>query len=255
MYRKRKCAASYPEFSISCCKGNRKNNICYYKSSRKDDSTLYYHGGILIEFAFSIPILISLLFFINDHYRFYELQNKVKSSAYLVASIIQQIGNTRTDKQLTKYDFGRIAYASGLNFFHTGAMFTPYPFGIYYAVCFFWVKRINENSYQYQKSHGTTSSAGTSPAEINQNCSRLQTKTKKEITEMHHDLICDNDGDEKLLIEVSYRKNSRYYNRNKLGFFILEPKIQSSLDGINNSFFKCILIITPKPGLFPAKVE
>ena len=59
----------------------------------------YYKGGILIEFAFSVPILVGLLFFLCDHYRFYELKNKVKSSAYLAASMVQQITNNRTNKQ------------------------------------------------------------------------------------------------------------------------------------------------------------
>ena len=50
-----------------------------------------HKGGILIEFTFSIPICIFLLFFVADHYRFYELKSKVKTSTYLVSSMIQQL--------------------------------------------------------------------------------------------------------------------------------------------------------------------
>ena len=96
----------------------------------------YHHGGILIEFAFSIPIIILLLLFVNDHYRFYELRNKIKSSAYLAASMLQQLGNTRTDKQLTSSNLSRISYVSCLNFFHTNTMFKPWSLGIYYVVSF-----------------------------------------------------------------------------------------------------------------------
>ncbi|MBQ7674315.1 MAG: hypothetical protein IJT36_07375 [Alphaproteobacteria bacterium] len=52
--------------------------------------------------------MISLLFFLNDHYRMYELKNKIKSSAYLIASIIQQVKNTSNEKTLTKDDLKRI---------------------------------------------------------------------------------------------------------------------------------------------------
>ncbi|MBQ7674714.1 MAG: hypothetical protein IJT36_09465, partial [Alphaproteobacteria bacterium] len=72
--------------------------------------------------------MISLLFFLCDHYRFYELKNKLKSSAYLAASMVQHISNTRTDKQLTVNDLARISYASCLNLFHTNTMFNPWPF-------------------------------------------------------------------------------------------------------------------------------
>ncbi|MBR1733886.1 MAG: hypothetical protein IJ730_00300, partial [Alphaproteobacteria bacterium] len=39
-------------------------------------------GGILIEFAISLPLLLVLLFFVNDHYRLHELKNKCRGSAY-----------------------------------------------------------------------------------------------------------------------------------------------------------------------------
>lgn len=78
--------------------------------------------------------------------------------------MVQQLGNSKSDKTLTKNDLARVAYASGLNFFHTNTMFNPWPFGIYYAVNYVWVKRINSNSYQFQHCYVTTS-AGLSPIE------------------------------------------------------------------------------------------
>ena len=81
------------------------------------------------------------------------MQNKLKSSAYLAASMLQQIGNTKTDKQLTKKDFANIAYASCLNFFHANSMFSPWPFGLYYSVSYEWVKRVNSKSYQFQHNY------------------------------------------------------------------------------------------------------
>ena len=91
-----------------------------------------HSGGILIEFAFSIPILIILLLFACKHYRFFELRDKLKASTYLVANMIQQITNTKVDKQI----LNRIAYASCLNLFHINFRFYALSFGNMYAMSY-----------------------------------------------------------------------------------------------------------------------
>lgn len=208
-----------------------------------------HKGGILIEFTFSIPICIALLFFVNDHYRFYELKNKVRTSTYLIASMIQHVANTRSDKQLTKGDIGRIAYASCLNFFHTNTMFSPHPFGLYYVANIYYVKRVNGDNYQFQKSYGTTYSA-TTPSKMGK-ADDVSSKTLAQIEDIDKDLVCDKDGDERLLIECFYRK--KQFNKNMLGLFVLDPPTNRSIDGMTNNVFINRLIITPKPGLFPVK--
>lgn len=213
-----------------------------------------HKGGILIEFTFSIPVCITLLFFISDHYRFYELKNKVKMSAYLAASMVQQLGNSKSDKTLTKNDLARVTYASCLNFFHTNTMFNPWPFGIYYAVSYEWVKRINSNSYQFQHCYATTS-ASPSPLGMNRNCDSVKTITQADVEAKNPDLVCDKDGDERVCIECCYRKYNKSFNKNKLGFFILNPKTFKGIDGMTNNLFTYQVVITPKPGLFPGKNE
>ncbi|MBQ7672934.1 MAG: hypothetical protein IJT36_00135 [Alphaproteobacteria bacterium] len=191
--------------------------------------------------------MISLLFFVCDHYRYYELKNKVKSSAYLAASIVQQISNTRTDKQLTQNDLARISYASCLNFFHTNSMFSPWPFGVYFAIDYEYVKRINSNSYQHQHCYGTTPMTGTPVlGGMNKHCDSIQTKTLTQIADIHPDLICNKDGEERLLISCSYRKKG-HFKKSLLGFFILEP--------VGSRLFAYKIVITPKPGLFPGRNE
>ena len=71
--------------------------------------------------------------------------------------MLQQLKNTKTDKQLTKFDLANVSYSSCLNFFHTNSMFPPCPFGIYYALVCHYVKRINSNCYKYQLCYATTS--------------------------------------------------------------------------------------------------
>lgn len=207
-------------------------------------------GGILIEFAFSIPVCISLLLFVNDHFRFYELKSKLKTSAYLAASMLQQIKNTKTDKQLTKFDLANVSYSSCLNFFHTNSMFSPFPFGIYYALDCHYVKRINSNCYKYQLCYATTST-GNSPESTNFNCGSVDTKTMAQIEAINSDLVCNADGDERVLVATHYRKSS--YNKKKLGFFILEPHAIVSAGDSTNNLFIHELVIIPKPGIFPAR--
>ena len=208
--------------------------LCFYKRHK---------GGILIEFTFSIPVCIILLFFVNDHYRIYELKNKLKSSAYLAASMVQQLGNTRTNKQLTHKDLARISYASCLNLFHTNSMFSPYPLGIYFAIDYDWVKKIEANKYQHKQCWGTTS--GTSPQNMsNSSGNAISTKTEEKIEAIHSDLVCNGIGEEKLLISCYYRKVGGSFNKSKLGLFIMDPQF-GAYD------FKYKIIITPKPGLFP----
>ena len=193
-------------------------------------------GSILIEFTFSIPVCITLLFFISDHYRFYELQNKVKTSTYFAASIIQQIKNTKTNKQLSKKDFADIAYVSSLNFFQN-TIFKPWPFEIYYALICAWVKRVNSNSYQYQRCYGTASTSGASPDGMNQGCTNVETKTSNQIQAINSDLIYDKDGEERLVVECCYKKASGF-NKRKLGFSLIEPKLQKdTIDNTKKTFF------------------
>ena len=186
------------------------------------------------------------MLFVNDHYRAYELKYKAQSSAYIVASIIQQITNTRANKQLTANDLKHIAYASCLNLFHTNSMFEPWPLGIYYCVDFYWVKRINSDKYQYQVCWVPfITNSPHSPNELLGGVNGVTTMNKTQVASLHPDLICHNDGDERLLIKIFYRKIN--FDKRKLGFFLLDPTTYTIYDQI----VQPTLVIAPKPGLFP----
>ena len=206
-----------------------------------------HKGGILIEFTFSIPICIALLFFVNDHYRLYELNNKIKSSTYLAASMIQQITNTRSDKQIGRSDIKRITYASCLNFFHTNSMFYPYPFGICYGIELSYIKRVSNDSYQYQRTYSGTYATSTFK---DMPITAMQTlkRTQAQVEAIHPDLVCQKDGEELVLIECYYSKN--HFSKSKLGFFLIDPPTVKNSAG-SNCLCLSKLIITPKPGLFP----
>ncbi|MBQ7674625.1 MAG: hypothetical protein IJT36_09015 [Alphaproteobacteria bacterium] len=196
--------------------------------------------------------MIILLLFACDHYRLYELQNKVKTSAYLAASMLQQIANTRINKQITSFDLARISFASCLNFFHTQTVFAPWPFGIHYTVNFIWVKRINSNSYQYQYSWASTGTWCSSVSSMTRNRENIKTITKAEVVSQHPDLVCDIDGDERVCIECVYKRHYSSLNKNQLELFVIEPTTKTDMDGDSICLFLYRLVITPKPGLFPS---
>ena len=210
-----------------------------------------HKGGILIEFTFAIPVCISLLFFVNDHYRIYELNNKIKASTYLAASMVQHVTNTRADMQLRINDIKHIAYASCLNLFHTNSMFKPFQLGIYYIAHFHYVKRLNSNSYQYQKTWSATST-GNTPNNMGKSGVDTLTRTQAQLEALHPDLVCQHDGEERVLFECAYRKSS-YFSKSKLGLFLMNSPSVRTTDGITTNICAYHLVITPKPGLFPVK--
>ena len=171
--------------------------------------------------------------------------------------MIQQLKNTKTDKQFTQNDLAKVAYASCLNFFHTNSMFSPYPFGIYYSIDFYYVKRLNNDSYLRQDIWSSTK-AGNSPSTMGASCGSTYTISRNKVKSLDTDLICDNDGDERLLIICAYRRKANSYEKSKLGFFLLNPqavKYGIHKNHVDPDLLYEYLIITPKPGLFPAKNE
>ena len=77
----------------------------------------------------------------------------------------------------------------------------------------------------------------------------VTTRTLAQVQAMCPDLVCDKDGDERLIVEAIYR--NRNFNKSKLGFFLLEPKNNTKGTDGNNALFLYKLVIVPKPGLFP----
>jgi Flp pilus assembly protein TadG len=63
------------------------------RSKKKCNATIHAnkrYGSILIEFAFGIPVLVSILFLVMDAPKFYYLKYKVKNTAYMASSLLQR---------------------------------------------------------------------------------------------------------------------------------------------------------------------
>ena len=167
-----------------------------------------------------------------------------------MASMIQQISNTRSNKQINTENLSFITHASCFNLFDTKS------FGIMMKVCLFYVKKVGDDSYTYQAiSFGTADPFGTNVDQLanvgatrTQNYSAMITKCP---SLDRTDMFIENVGDEKLLIECFYHPSASY-SKNKLGFIILSPEFGSiSRYKSNRGNFAYRLVIIPKPGLFP----
>ena len=164
--------------------------------------------------------------------------------------MVQQVTNTRTDKQLTEKDLARIAYASCLNLFHTNSMFDPWPLGIEFCIDFDWIKKTDKDKYEMRRTWGSTG-IGNSPNNMSNDTRAKEEKTLDQLIKAHPEYkplqsesFCYKVGDERLVISCYYRPKN--FNKSKLGLFLMNPSFGSYDFGYH-------LIITPKPGLFPVK--
>ena len=193
------------------------------------------------------------MFFALDHYRFYELRSKIKASTYLAASMLQQVTNLRSEKNLTINDLRRITATSCMNLFHTNAAYEPWPFGIYFSLDLYWAKKVGDDRYIFQHPWAQTTN-GRSPNTIRKSgnisaTTYTDTYTEAQIKAIHEDLVCEKNNEERVLVTCCYRKADGY-NKKKLGLYILEPKSHNKMNR-TGTVFMYELVITPKPGLFP----
>ncbi len=66
-------------------------------------------GAILIEFAFCLPVLIVLVYYIYDLNRYKRYYSQTEFVGQQVASMIQNISQSREDKTITKNDLQHIS--------------------------------------------------------------------------------------------------------------------------------------------------
>ena len=173
--------------------------------------------------------------------------------------MIQNVNNKKADKQLTLTDIKRICFAGCLNLFHTNSMFQPWSLGIVPMVYFHYVKRISKNEYQVQLFYVNPGYSTVSVDTIEGNdltSDALWVWSLSDIISRHPNLECQNDGDERLLINAWYSNgHEANITNSKLGLFILKPTWGGyGYQTDNKGSFSYLLVITPKPGLFPVKI-
>ena len=102
-------------------------------------------GAILIEFAFAIPILIIVLFFMLDVPMAYRISTKLQKTSELFAEMILNINRHKESRGIAKTDLENISKIIGLVF--TGVTKNKsYPFFLStYLIC---VRGTGENAFE-----------------------------------------------------------------------------------------------------------
>jgi hypothetical protein len=73
-------------------------------------------GGVLVEFSFSIPLLIMVMFFALDVPLAYRISSKLQRTSELYAQILLNIIEKKPSQKLTENDLKNISKAIGLTF-------------------------------------------------------------------------------------------------------------------------------------------
>jgi len=212
-------------------------------------------GAILIEFAVCMPVLIILLFYINDLMRIKRYYSQTEFVAQQMANIIQNISQKRTDKRITLTDLNHAAALAWLTVYAGDTLKKGYSAGapvnaspwifIYYVkgtsgnkATNVWGIRIScrnhAPAWDKVQSSGNDSHSG------------LKWGTNVDPSYIHPSLKI-NEGEYKLIIENSFNWNSAFAYDEKKAFNLrlINPK-----GNTRYILFPSVVIFTPKPGLF-----
>ena len=234
-------------------------------------------GSILIEFAVCMPILIILLFYINDLVRIKRYYSQTEFVAQQFANIIQNISQKRDNKKITIRD---IKYAASLAFLSMYPGKTMYRIGtsggrhelshaprlnIFYikglpggkASCSWGRRFLGEGAstpITWSPSSNFSGSGDTSSV-------RTSASTPSDI----YPTLKIGENEEKIIVEVNIFNASHVMNANnyvetdkqatlaKKAFNcrLVTPKpLKTEAASTQGWYFDSVVIFTPKPGLF-----
>jgi len=251
-------------------------NYCYKSVSfRKLRLRSTNCGAILIEFAVCMPILIILLFYINDLVRIRRYYSQTEFVAQQFVNIIQNISQKRDSKKITKNDF---RYAASLAFLSIYPGKTAYSitgkdnsheFSHDGYVVIYYVKGLSggKASFVWGRCFYQAESLTPSGCTINSNGANsaytvIKGKTNVEPSAIYPTLKI-NEGEVKILVEVQLVNDPSRMNPNgpmpdtrtdrsriAFGCRLIAPKTFFSANTIQGRYFPSVVIFTPKPGLF-----
>lgn len=226
-------------------------------------------GTVLIEFAICIPILIILLFYVNDLIRIRRLYSQTEFVGQQIVNMIQNISQKRSDKKLKREDISNI-FALACQTIYPGTTMFVQEKGFEFAHTplfkLYYVQGLNGNKASCKWRIGADSYALTynNPDLLN-NCytyastdsagSSVRYKTEVIPSEIYPTLKIDS-GVNKIILEIAILRDSSNKNYGKGS---ITDKQAFSLHLVNPKkrtwdrylyFFTSVIIFTPKPGLF-----
>ena len=242
------------------------------------DATSRCRGAILIEFAVCMPILIILLFYINDVVRLKRLHSQTEFVAQQMVNIIQNISQKRegADRKINCDDIRYAASLAYLSMFPGTSRFTitanrthTSDFGYNGLGYIFCVKGNPDSTASVlwaRRFHLADGSSDPSHASVDTSVKRTNVKNLIDASpsEIYPTLKIKPD-EIKIIIEcaVHYSRSQYYFftdgrktadvtHSEAFGLRLLELSAPKTRDGeINGSVcFHSAVIFTPKPGLF-----
>ncbi len=232
-------------------------------------------GTVLIEFAVCMPILIILLFYINDLVRIKRYYSQTEFVAQQMANILQNISQSRTDKRITANDLryaASLAYLSafpGKTEFRTKKLtsdlgYCPLAFifcvkgNVDSTASILWGRRVH---MAYMTEFAPNSVSIENNLLVRTNVKILSNASPSEI----YPTLKINPGEIKIIIECAlfYHQAKDYFFTDGrrtsnvspseafgLNLFKLSPPIARDGYANQNVYFHSAVIFTPKPGLF-----
>ena len=232
-------------------KNNRLHQYNFIRNPKK--------GAILIEFAFAVPVLFSLIYYIQDLATIKRWHSKLDFSLHCAANMFQNTPN------ITKTDFVKIAYISAMGLFGDPEHFvrpalypeSPLVLHAFYVTglgnntckinwCVHSCIRITGDHYNSQVRVGEV---------MWSHASRFRMKnillgSNYSVTELDPSLSI-NMGETKIILELSVYKVASEIDFNKDYFKLFLAKVSPVFSvGSNHTFMNHIIIFTPKPGTF-----
>jgi Flp pilus assembly protein TadG len=81
-------------------------------------------GAILIEFAFAVPILITIIYYVHDLPKCVRIQERMEFVAHEMVNMLQNCSQNRGDKKITKNDIKHAVAGAYLTVFPGKTMYT-----------------------------------------------------------------------------------------------------------------------------------
>lgn len=222
-------------------------------------------GSILIEFAFAIPILSSVLFFMTDAPKYYYLRTKMNNSTYFAVNLIQNVTQQSRVPKISSKELINIISAAVMNQFNARVGNGKYDVSayLYYIECkddrasidslenntaeviWCWhtdsLEVANGNRYTCYSKQGLKGTIPFSQNVFNNSIINYSGNTASKI--MSGFKIAKGDG--KIILELGLVPKSSVKPKKAFGFLMM-PVIPTC----GKSYFNKAIGFTPKPFLF-----
>lgn len=232
-------------------KNNGLNQYNFIKKSKR--------GAILIEFAFAVPILFSLIYYISDLATYKSHIQKMEFCTHCMVNVLQNISQQRSNKAITKQDFIYATYAA-FNCWFGGDLkqfssrpqtqnYYYFPHPILFCIKglangkakILWL--IHPMWYREPSKYESPYVRNTANDNTHKDFSVIQTSLQ---TEVQASTIMPNfsieEGEIKMILDGCMFGEP---DQARLRFSILKPKFSTK-----RAFYNNTTVFTPKPGLF-----